>query len=171
MQLSLHTAQAFANASCETRRLRYERRQLHDTPPRPLPVSRGGRTSKRCRRRHLLASSSGWSNFLAPQDPREIGPLSRGVILQPLSAPLQDGLRLLPHPLPASALVGLAAFLPRKDGDGFITFRRCTVRRLGCASSPGERCPRAGSSECRNLSPCLLAQACQPLWPVIINDV
>ena len=53
MQLSLHTAQALANASCETRRLRYERRRLHDTPPRPLPVSRGGRTSKRCRRRHL----------------------------------------------------------------------------------------------------------------------
>jgi hypothetical protein len=44
---------SLANAPCETRRLRYERRQLHDTPPGPLPVSRGGRTSKRCRRRHL----------------------------------------------------------------------------------------------------------------------
>ena len=171
MQLSLHTAQAFANASCETRCLRYERRQLHDTPPRPLPVSRGGRTSKRCRRRHLLASSNGWSNFLVPQDLREVCPLSRGVILQPLSAPLQDGVRLLPHPLPASASVGLAASLPRRDADGFITFRRCTVRRLGRASPPGERRPRAVSSEYRSLSPCLLAQACQPLWPVITNGV
>ena len=79
---------SLANAPRETRCLRYERRQLHDTPPGPLPVSRGGRTSKRCRRRHLLASSSGWSNFLVPQDPREVCPLSRGVMLQPLSAPL-----------------------------------------------------------------------------------
>ena len=91
--------------------------------------------------------------------------------MQPLSAPLQDGLRLLPHPLPASASVGLAASLPRRDGDGFTTFRQCTVRRLGRASSPGERRPRAVSSEYRSLSPCLLAQACQPLWPVITNGV
>ncbi len=91
--------------------------------------------------------------------------------LATLSVPLQDGLRLLPPPLPASASVGLAASLPRRDQDGFTTFRRCTVRRLGRASPPRERHLRAVSSERRNLSPCLLAQACQPLWPVITNGV
>ena len=88
-----------------------------------------------------------------------------------LSAPLPSGVRLLPLPLPASASVGLAACLPRRDEDGFTTFRRCTVRRLGRASPPRERRLRAASSECRSLSPCLLAQACQPLWPVITNGV
>ncbi len=98
-------------------------------------------------------------------------PCGCGVRSQPLSGRLPGGVRLLPHPLPAPASVGLAASLPRRDEDGFTTFRRCPVRRLGRASPPGERRPRAASSECRSLSPCLLAQACQPLWPVITNGV
>src|SRR5262245_59199161 len=110
------------------------RTHLHDTYPEPLPVARGGRTSKCGRRRHLLASSSGCSNVLVPQDQREVCPLAGGVMSQPLSAPLQDGVRLLPPPLPPLASVGLAAFLPHRDQDGFTTFRRCATRRLGRVS-------------------------------------
>jgi hypothetical protein len=45
-------------------------------------------------------------------DQREVGPLSRGVTSQPLSAPLQHGIRFLPPPLPAAPSARLAACFP-----------------------------------------------------------
>jgi hypothetical protein len=161
---------SLANAPRGTRRVRTRRTHLHDTPPGPLPVVRGGRTSERCRRRHLLASSGGWSIFLVPQDQREVCPLAGGVIATPIR-PI-TGRPSLPPSSSTRCRIGPSCDGPtRRDDNGFTTFRRCTVRRLGRASPPGERHPRAASSECRSLSPCLLAQACQPLWPVITNGV
>src|SRR5215467_10909789 len=53
---------------------------------------------------------------LVPRHRREVCPLARRVMLpkpraQPVSTPLQGGLRFFP-PLPALPLVGLTAFLP-----------------------------------------------------------
>ena len=145
---------SLTNAPCGARGARTRRAPLHDTHAGPLPVTRGGRTGKRCRRRHLLAPSSGRSHFFVLQDQGEVCTLSGGVMSRPLSAPFQGGLRLLPHPLPASASVGLATPLPRRGRDGFTTFRRRTGRRGGRVSTPGERHLRAASSEGRSLSPC-----------------
>src|SRR4051794_30802168 len=58
---------------------------------------------------------------LVTEDHREVGPLSRGVMLppaQPLSGPLPAGLRLLPDPLPAAPSVPLRATFPRGGATG-----------------------------------------------------
>jgi len=49
--------------------------------------------------------------FTAPviQHPLEVCPLARGAKLEPLSCPLQAGLRFFQHPLPANPLASLAA--------------------------------------------------------------
>jgi hypothetical protein len=48
-----------------------------------------------------------------PRGPqREVCPLSRAVMLQPLSAPLQNGIRFLPGPIPAALSACLAAHFP-----------------------------------------------------------
>jgi hypothetical protein len=60
------------------------------------------------------------------RDLLEVCPLSRGANLEPLSAPLQRGIRFLQHPLPAIPSVGLATALPVRENIGFITFRMST---------------------------------------------
>ena len=47
--------------------------------------------------------------FSVIQHPPEVCPLARGANLEPLSGPLQTGLRLLRRPLPANPLASLAA--------------------------------------------------------------
>ena len=77
---------------------------LHDTGP--------GLTSGTRRRPHqqraaviCSASQASYSDGLVRRHPREVGPLSRGVIspggAQPLSVRLPSGFCFLPHPLPA----------------------------------------------------------------------
>jgi hypothetical protein len=46
------------------------------------------------------------------KDLMEVGPLSRGAKLEPLSNPLQVGFRFLHHPVPATSSACLAAYLP-----------------------------------------------------------
>ena len=70
------------------------------------------------------------------QHPREVGPLSRGVMSQPLSDPLQAGLRFLPRPLPAAPSAHLTAGLPSREGDGLTTLHRRNPRGLGPALTP-----------------------------------
>jgi len=56
----------------------------------------------------------------------EVCPLSRGVMLlgaQPLSAPLQSGIRFLHPPLPAAPSARLATRFPSREGYGLTTFR------------------------------------------------
>src|SRR5262249_61597138 len=77
--------------------------RLHDTGLKPThdavgrrPVDGmpallhvGGRTSSVDVCRHLLAPSSGSPGFLVTKDPREVGPLSRGVISPKGSTPIR----------------------------------------------------------------------------------
>src|SRR5205809_393096 len=96
MKVSPHTAQAFANA--------------------PL----GSRTSKPFGCRLIcIAPLAGWPGSLVTEDLGEVCRLSpRGDVAdaQPLSAPLQGGVRLLPHPLPAAPTGRLATSLPQRAG-------------------------------------------------------
>jgi len=69
--------------------------------------------------------------FHVRQHRREVCPLSRGVMLQPLSAPLQHGIRFLPPPLPAAPSARLATRVPSapwyagREDNRFTTFRQC----------------------------------------------
>jgi hypothetical protein len=58
-----------------------------------------------------------------------------------LSIPLQGGIRLLRHPLPASSTVFLAVHLPRGQRYGLTVFHTCYTSRLGSAYSPVTLCP------------------------------
>jgi hypothetical protein len=83
-----------------------------------------------------ITASAGWLTVHARRHLREVGPLSGGVMLQPLSGPLQVGLRFLPHPLPAAPSVGLAASLPRRGGLRAYHVPQTEPRGLGRASGP-----------------------------------
>ena len=59
-----------------------------------------------------LLLEAGLPMVRAPSDQVEVCLVSQRVILQPLSAPLQYGLRFLHLPVPAAPSVRLTAFLP-----------------------------------------------------------
>ena len=105
-----------------------------------LPKIGGGRTYGRCRPRQIcFAPCAGWLTGHVRQHPREVGPLSRGVMspqAQPLSGPLQAGLRFLPRPLPAAPSARLTAGLPSREDDGLTTLHRENPRGLGPALTP-----------------------------------
>lgn len=61
---------------------------------------------------HLPAK--GLVSHLATVDQTEVCPLSRGVMSQPLSDPLQTGFRFLRHPIPAQSTASLTVRLPVK---------------------------------------------------------
>jgi hypothetical protein len=64
-------------------------------------------------RRHIcITACAGWLTVHARRHQREVCPLLRGVMLQPLSAPLQNGIRFLPPPLPAAPSAHLAVRFP-----------------------------------------------------------
>ncbi len=137
MRVSLHTAQALLTPTCGrgfttvnpwlwTARLCC----LHDTRLEPthngvdlLPVDgmpvrlvAGDRTSRCCHCCHLLCLLNRCANLSRDTRPAwEVSPLSRGVMLpetQPLSTPLQDGLRFFQRPLPAPPWARLTARFP-----------------------------------------------------------
>jgi len=94
-------------------------------------------------------------------------------MLQPVSIPLQDGIRFFPTPLPAPPLVGLTAFLPsKKERYGLTTFHKVDKDGLGALCPPvafrvhdrvlTKPCTRYGA---------LLAQADKHLWLVAFYDV
>jgi hypothetical protein len=84
-------------------------------------------------------------------DPAEVCPLSRGVMLQPLSRRLRPGIRFLHHPLPAALSARLAARFPLWEGYGLTVFR--TTDRMdgvGPLFSPMVLC----AHDRGNFSPC-----------------
>jgi hypothetical protein len=97
------------------------------------------RGSLRSRRQVCFAPCAGWLTGHVRQHPREVGPLSRGVMspqAQLLSGPLQADLRFLPRPLPAAPSAHLAAGLPSREDDGLTTLHRRNPRGLGPAFTP-----------------------------------
>src|SRR5262249_25016840 len=84
---------------------------------------------------------AGWLSVLVRPHHEEVCPLSRGVMSQPLSAPLQGGLRFLPDPLPAAPSARLAARFPPFDSRGRATGLPCFVsipeRVRSCLSAGG----------------------------------
>src|SRR3954469_25439710 len=97
------------------------------------------RGSLRSRRQICFAPCAGSLTGHVRQHPREVGPLSRGVIspsAQLLSGPLQAGLRFLPRPLPAAPSAHLTAGLPSREDDGLTTSHRRNPRGLGPALTP-----------------------------------
>jgi hypothetical protein len=69
------------------------------------------------------------------KDLAEVCPLSREMMLQSLSVPLQDGIRFFRVPLPASLSASLARSFPFWEKYGFSVFR-ASNRWLGPLSSP-----------------------------------
>jgi hypothetical protein len=137
-------------------RLEPTNRAIDFRPVDDAPVDRAvrGRTSKRCRRRHIcFAPLVSWPGFLVTDDPREVSPLSREGMsdpwegAHPLSAPLQSGLRLLPHPLPTVPSAHLTACFPLRGDNGITSFIWLITGGLGRASGPVAHHPRQGNAE------------------------
>jgi hypothetical protein len=70
------------------------------------------------------------------KDLAEVCPLSRGMMVQSLSVPLQDGIRFFRVPLPASLSASLARSFPFWEQYGFSVFRASNRCGLGPLSSP-----------------------------------
>ena len=87
---------------------------------------------------HLVTN---FFTFPAIQHPVEVCPLSRGVMLpteaQPLSNPLQAGLRFLHHPLPAVPSARLAARFPQRGELRAYHVPLVYPHGLGSSSTPG----------------------------------
>jgi hypothetical protein len=84
---------------------------LRDTrlqPPYPLPEAESAPGVLRLPS-SAFSLSGGSSNSLATKDPSDVGSLSRPVMLQPVSAPLQRGLRFFRHLKPAHRSTRLTA--------------------------------------------------------------
>ena len=79
-------------------------------------------------------------------------------LAQPVSRPLQPGLRFLRIPLPARPLVRLAASLPMgSEAYGLTLFRTCLMSGVGPSFPPAARWSTAG----RTPHP---APGCSPFW-------
>lgn len=122
-----------------------------------------------------------------------MGSLSRRANSEPVSDPLQAGIRFfqLPAPAPPSAFlaVGLPvrarmserprAFAHAKGGEDRtlvllaeipglqIPLSECVA--LGTSFRPGDRRPRAAITRTRLLPPCRLARPVSPFWPLYIT--
>src|SRR3954447_7533369 len=182
----MHPAQASNNASAGSDRVRLRRPttsltrrgrpiglgvDLDGTTAGPATIG-GGRTYGRCRPRQIcFASRTGWLSVPVHRHPREVRPLSRGVMSQPLSDPLQAGLRFFPRPLPAAPSAHLTAGLPSREDDGLSTLHRKNPRGLGPALTPVARHLRRMSLQHPDLAtyhfgPSLSAPAAvHPGWP------
>ena len=77
---------------------------------------------------------------LATKDQLEVCPLSRGMMFQPLSEPLQPGVRFFQPPIPAQPTAFLAVRLPKltalRQPYGLTTFPARYTTGLGPAFSP-----------------------------------
>jgi hypothetical protein len=80
---------------------------------------------------------SSW--VLVSRHRREVSPLARRVMLQPVSAPLQGGLRFFPPPYPHRHRLAfrLSYFPSGKERYGLTTFRKVDRNGLGALSPPG----------------------------------
>ena len=78
-------------------------------------------------------------SHLATVDQTEVCPLSRGMMSQPLSGPLQPGIRFFRPPIPAPSTAFLAVRLPailHWQRYGLTTFPACHTTDVGPTYSP-----------------------------------
>jgi len=137
----------------------------------------GSRTSKSVAlRRHVCSASS--SRFAhGSRTPTPEGSLPAFAagwcrrVAQPLSGPLQAGLRLLPPPLPAAASAPLARQPSRTGRRRAYHVAPLSPCGLGRASPPVVPQLRRRSSEPPDLTTYLLVQANQHLALVLCDDV
>ena len=112
------------------------------------PLRVWSRTSRDCPADSsaLLRLSVGHGS-LVTKDHREVGPLSGGVMLQPLSDRLPVGVGLLPNPLPAGLSGGLTTPLPGLCPGNPTSLPRCVAETAwvrpclyagGPTAAPGE---------------------------------
>ena len=95
----------------------------------------------------------------------EVCPLSRGIMSQPLSAPLQHDIRFLRHHLPADRSTIVAFGLPPsyegRRPTGLPSSVNVTSSDLGPAFPPVEQHPCSLSRNKTNLSTCHFGSSCQ----------
>ena len=106
----------------------------------------------------------------------EVCPLSRRMMFQSLSAPLQDGIRFFLIPLPAPAWAFLAVRLPTVPGanTGLPCSTKVIFERVRpCLFTDGDCCQRDSIRKGVHLPTYLLVQAryCKQLWLVDRYDV
>ena len=134
-----------------------------------------GRTSSQARLCVIcFAFFIGSPSFLVKKDPMERvrGPLSRGVMLQLLSASLQDGLRFFHPPIPATPSAPLTSGFPLRESDGLTTFRRCTrVARSGSRVFPGGASSATGDDQAPVPDHLPFGSSVQHLALVQVHDV
>ena len=107
------------------------------------------------------------------KDQSDVGSLSCRVTFKPVSAPLQDDLRLLRHPIPtrspASPYGPLSTFLVGTVG--LTTFRTRTIHEgLSPDFPPAVQHLRGRIFGLPNLTAYLLVHAYQPLWHGYVYD-
>ena len=90
---------------------------LYGVEPNAVLTSYRRRTRQCCSVHLLSARLDGSLNFHVTRHQEEVCPLSREIMLQSLSAPLQDGIRFFLIPLPASPWAFLAVRLPTVPGE------------------------------------------------------
>ena len=156
---------------------------LHNTRLQPSyltlnigPTDAVPRHARRCTRpccsvQLLSLRLDGSINSLVKRDHKEVGPISREVILQPLSIPLQNGLRFFLVPLPAAPTVFLTVHLPFPATQRAYPVPHLFLSGADPSSSPAAHCPRWLTFKEPYLAAYLLVQACQHIWLVNRNDV
>lgn len=107
----------------------------------------------------------------ALEDQTEVCSLSRKVMSQPLSVPLQHSVRLLHPLLPALPTAFLTVCLPRGQRYGLTTFPACHTTGLGPAFLPGTIMATYSHIPRKQPIPHRLVHACQSFWHVFSNDI
>src|SRR5215472_2658912 len=98
VKVSLHPAQA-SQRPCDGPVSSNGTCWLHDTTEKSMP-SRGREHQWNTSTAICITFYTDSSVILVPRHRREVSPLARRVMLQPVSVPLQDGLRFFPPPYP-----------------------------------------------------------------------
>src|SRR5438552_3635065 len=121
---------------------------LHNTRLQPPyltlsigPIDAMPRHARRCTRPcccfHLRSSREVGSTYsLVKRDHKEVCPLSRRVMSQPLSVPLPNGVRFFLNPVPAPPQADLAACCLRREPYGVSTFHLQKYVGLGGCFRP-----------------------------------
>ena len=101
------SSSTFAIRACSHRN-----RRGRETSRRPAPRRQRAHQAPEGHPPSAFSLSGDSSNSLATKDPSDVGSLSRPVMLQPVSVPLQHGVRFFRHLKPAHRSTRLAASPP-----------------------------------------------------------